>query len=233
MLCRNRSGSASHLLPAKPLNRVRREGVAGGDRKAHLLTISGDNDEGVPPVPIPNTEVKPFSAESTWLDTAREDRSSPDPISGHRIRGVLILFSQRSLGDILPRRKSSVPPHRLRENAAFILFSDKKAITSNAGREGAPGAIAKPPGRSAERNSFEATGPLRTLSLKLTSIRKAAFLRIGCGRTLFLFYYPIRKRIPQTRAAKGPGGRSQSPLDSFAPPPFTRRRCPPAAMPAG
>ena len=41
-------------------------------------TISGDNGEGVPPVPIPNTEVKPFSAESTWLDTAREDRSSPD-----------------------------------------------------------------------------------------------------------------------------------------------------------
>ena len=40
--------------------------------------ISGGNGEGVPPVPIPNTEVKPFSAESTWLDTAREDRSSPD-----------------------------------------------------------------------------------------------------------------------------------------------------------
>ena len=41
-------------------------------------TISGGNGEGVPPVPIPNTEVKPFSAESTWLDTAREDRSPPD-----------------------------------------------------------------------------------------------------------------------------------------------------------
>ena len=40
--------------------------------------ISGGNGEGVPPVPIPNTEVKPFSAESTWLDTAREDRSPPD-----------------------------------------------------------------------------------------------------------------------------------------------------------
>ena len=42
------------------------------------LHISGGNDEGVPPVPIPNTEVKPFSAESTWLDTAREDRSLPE-----------------------------------------------------------------------------------------------------------------------------------------------------------
>ena len=44
------------------------------------FTFSGGNDEGVPPVPIPNTEVKPFSAESTWLDTAREDRSLPDSI---------------------------------------------------------------------------------------------------------------------------------------------------------
>ena len=45
-------------------------------RKQH--TISGGHNEGVPPVPIPNTEVKPFSAESTWLETAREDRSLPD-----------------------------------------------------------------------------------------------------------------------------------------------------------
>ena len=44
------------------------------------LTISGGNDEGVPPVPIPNTEVKPFSADGTWLVTARESRSPPDPI---------------------------------------------------------------------------------------------------------------------------------------------------------
>ena len=40
--------------------------------------ISGDYSLRVPPVPIPNTEVKPQHAESTWLETAREDRSSPD-----------------------------------------------------------------------------------------------------------------------------------------------------------
>ena len=40
-------------------------------------TVTGDNGEGVPPVLIPNTEVKPFSAESTWLDTARKDKSLP------------------------------------------------------------------------------------------------------------------------------------------------------------
>ena len=40
---------------------------------------TGGNDGEVPPVPIPNTVVKLSSAESTWLDTAREDRSLPVP----------------------------------------------------------------------------------------------------------------------------------------------------------
>ena len=46
-----------------------------------IYTISGDNGVEVPPVPIPNTEVKLNSAESTWLDTAWEIRSLPDFIS--------------------------------------------------------------------------------------------------------------------------------------------------------
>ena len=41
-------------------------------------TISGDFSKRVPPVLIPNTEVKPFSADGTWLVTARESRTSPD-----------------------------------------------------------------------------------------------------------------------------------------------------------
>ena len=45
-----------------------------------LNTISGGNGERVPPVPIPNTEVKPLSADGTWLETARESRSPPDSI---------------------------------------------------------------------------------------------------------------------------------------------------------
>ena len=48
------------------------------DLKPEADTISGDNSEGVPPVPIPNTEVKPFSVDGTWLETARESRSLPD-----------------------------------------------------------------------------------------------------------------------------------------------------------
>ena len=58
--------------------------ILTGRRKAATIpmnkfTISGGNDERVPPVPIPNTEVKPLSADGTWLETARESRSLPDP----------------------------------------------------------------------------------------------------------------------------------------------------------
>ena len=55
-------------------------------------TISGGNGEGVPPVPIPNTEVKTFSADGTWLDTARESRSPPD--SKSTPQGVLFFVVQ-------------------------------------------------------------------------------------------------------------------------------------------
>ena len=38
---------------------------------------SGDVGYVVPPVPIPNTVVKHINAESTWLETAWEDRKLP------------------------------------------------------------------------------------------------------------------------------------------------------------
>ena len=41
------------------------------------LTITGDNGKRDPPVLIPNTEVKPLSADGTWLETARESRTLP------------------------------------------------------------------------------------------------------------------------------------------------------------
>ena len=41
------------------------------------VTIVGVDCDEVPPVPIPNTEVKLIGAENTWLEAAREDRSTP------------------------------------------------------------------------------------------------------------------------------------------------------------
>ena len=41
------------------------------------FTLCGGNGLGVPPVPIPNTEVKPQHVDGTWLVTARKSRSLP------------------------------------------------------------------------------------------------------------------------------------------------------------
>ena len=41
------------------------------------VTIVGVDCDEVPPVPIPNTEVKLIGAENTWLEAARENRSVP------------------------------------------------------------------------------------------------------------------------------------------------------------
>ena len=35
---------------------------------------SGDDSKGDPPVPMPNTEVKPLNVDDTWRETARESR---------------------------------------------------------------------------------------------------------------------------------------------------------------
>ena len=51
------------------------------------LNISGDNSLRDPPVPIPNTEVKPQHADSTWVATPREGRSSPDSIFSEELTG--------------------------------------------------------------------------------------------------------------------------------------------------
>ena len=40
-------------------------------------TTVGVNYDEVPPVPIPNTEVKLICADDTWTATSRENRSSP------------------------------------------------------------------------------------------------------------------------------------------------------------
>ena len=59
---------------------IRKAVQLSGCEERKKFTVSGDDGEGVPPVPIPNTEVKPFSADGTWLDTARESRTLPESI---------------------------------------------------------------------------------------------------------------------------------------------------------
>ena len=46
--------------------------------RADTEKVSGGNSEEVTPVPIPNTEVKFFSADGTAWETAWESRTSPE-----------------------------------------------------------------------------------------------------------------------------------------------------------
>ena len=57
------------------MSKEREQGIARANDND--ISFPGDNGMRVPPVPIPNTEVKPHRAESTWRATAWEDRSSP------------------------------------------------------------------------------------------------------------------------------------------------------------
>ena len=59
------------ILPSRLL------AVQFSGRKAPEETKAGVNGNEVPPVPIPNTEVKLIRVENTWLETTREDRSMP------------------------------------------------------------------------------------------------------------------------------------------------------------
>ena len=68
---------------------------SGCATKVHTR-YSGGNGEGEPPVPIPNTEVKPFSADGTWLETARESRTLPDPTKRtDSFESVLFLYLRK------------------------------------------------------------------------------------------------------------------------------------------
>ena len=55
----------------KPLRLCPRADISFCDKR------SGDDSDGETPVPIPNTEVKPASADGTALETGWESRSSP------------------------------------------------------------------------------------------------------------------------------------------------------------
>ena len=64
------------LLTAGSLVRVQLEAPIVVGRRS-ICRTAGVYYAEVPPVPIPNTEVKLSSADNTWRETAREDRSMP------------------------------------------------------------------------------------------------------------------------------------------------------------
>ena len=75
-----RWSSGLRLRPLTPATRVRISYGSPGKLKDTgyriLIEVGVDSEEG-PPVPIPNTVVKLFSAENTWRAAAREDKATP------------------------------------------------------------------------------------------------------------------------------------------------------------
>ncbi len=53
----------------------------------------GGDGGGVTPVPIPNTEVKPTSADGTWVETPWESRSPPDFAMSGEPKGSPLSFN--------------------------------------------------------------------------------------------------------------------------------------------
>ena len=89
-----------------------------------LNSIVGVDCDEVPPVPIPNTEVKLIGAEDTWLEAARENRLMPTP-------AVAILRTYSSLAQSVEhaavnRRAVGSSPtggaKKSRETPVFLLF---------------------------------------------------------------------------------------------------------------
>ena len=58
-----------------------------------LALLGGVYGDEVPPVPIPNTEVKLTRVENTWLETAWEDRTVPAQKKRTEIQSVLYIAS--------------------------------------------------------------------------------------------------------------------------------------------
>ena len=78
--------------------------------------IPGDHSEGATPVPVPNTEVKPLSADGTALETAWESRTSPGAYSkGLRFLAQALFLLPGRCGDrsarqqIVRRRPRGLP----------------------------------------------------------------------------------------------------------------------------
>ena len=124
--------------------------------------VSGGHSGRVTPVPIPNTEVKPASADGTWGETPWESRSSPEFISdnAHLLMRVGIVVSAGMSGNVLfvanPR---GAPGQRRARGAAGGSQPERRVPPSSRARRSPQPCDANPsvsaePARRAEDNEL-------------------------------------------------------------------------------
>ena len=186
-----------------------------------LTTSFGGHSDRVTPVPIPNTEVKPVSADGTWGEIPWESRTSPDFANKRRwafCPASLVIFRQisvvqRCFGHSLVR----VPAPQPRRNSSGRPASGgarKGPPRSNGGRSGGPrqaGGDARSGGRSgrSDRPSSGARGGQRGSAGSGSRNRSD-------GRNTRWSDSDSRSDggAPGTRRQGGPGGRRGGPARS-------------------
>ena len=86
------------------------------------IYLVGVNDDEGPPVPIPNTVVKLISAENTWREAAREDRSAPTYIFSSIAQSVEHAAVNRRVVGSSPTWGANQKALKLNGFGAFSLF---------------------------------------------------------------------------------------------------------------
>ena len=90
----------------------------------NTLNHTGDDSKRDPPVPIPNTEVKPLSAECTWLETARENRTLPVPKQkSERTQQTSDKLDGRSLFCLIKQKSKRKRAGAAQAASAFSFFA--------------------------------------------------------------------------------------------------------------
>src|SRR5438034_8656562 len=152
-----RSGPRYKLPTANP-SPFRGEGLIEGAGRGcapvlGIISGFGDNGGGETPVPFPNTEVKPSSADGTAGVTRRESRSSPSIFflvpSGFGPAGLELFLEPRP-----PRAPARPRPRR----AAWAAAHSSGLQAARAARRGLPAHRARP-GRPARGKGRSAALP--------------------------------------------------------------------------
>ena len=105
--------------------------------------VSGDHSGRVTPVPIPNTEVKPASADGTWGETPWESRSSPEFISDNaHLRqqvGIVAPVDDTAVTSLLVANPRGVPGQRRAQASARSQSEQAKPAGPRSRRGSQPG----------------------------------------------------------------------------------------------
>ena len=131
-----RGGGARKAESARRGSKERSE--ADRKRESAPGKVSGDDSWRAPPVPIPNTEVKPPNADGTELGTAWESRKLPGSTREREERKFFPLSNVRKNGAANGSRASSEAEAVAKAERKSELEAEERAVGRQASREQTP-----------------------------------------------------------------------------------------------